>query len=87
MPSEWQSILNWLLGIVSIGAGWMLKRQATQERRVAALEVLVAGQYITRPEFTKAIDTLRDERQRTNDAMFTLLHRIEDKLDRKADKE
>lgn len=87
MQGEWQAIFNWLLGIISVGVGWILKRQSAHERRISELEVLVAGQYITRNEFTRAIDTLREERTRTSEAMFALLRRIEDKLDRKADKE
>ena len=87
MQGEWQAIFNWLLGIISVGVGWILKRQSAHERRISELEVLVAGQYITRPEFTKAIDSLREERQRTSAEMLTWLRRIDDKLDRKADKE
>lgn len=87
MRGEWQAIFNWLLGIISVGVGWILKRQSAHERRISELEVLVAGQYITRSEFTRAIDALREERQRTSDSMFVLLRRIEDKLDRKVDKE
>lgn len=87
MSDEWQALFNWLLGIVGGGLAWMFKRSAAQEKRISALEVLVAGQYITRPEFTKAIDSLREERQRTSAEMLAWLRRIDDKLDRKADKE
>ena len=80
MDNEWQTIFNWLGGIVISGLGWFAKstwaRQQAQSERISALEVLVAGKYVTREDF-----------QRTTTEMFTLLHRIEDKLDRKADKE
>ena len=43
--------------------------------KVAAIEVLVAGAYVT-----------REELQKTVSAVFTKLDRIEDKLDHKVDK-
>ena len=80
MNSEWQSLFNLMGGLISGGLLWMLKSLWTrihrQSERIGALEVLVAGKYVTREDF-----------QRTTTEMFTLLHRIEDKLDRKADKE
>lgn len=80
MNSEWQSVFNLMGALISGGIGWMLKslwaRQHRQSERIGALEVLVAGKYVT-----------RDDYQRTTAEMFALLHRIEDKLDRKADKE
>ena len=80
MDNEWQTIFNWLGGIVISGLGWFAKstwvRQQAQSERVSALEVLVAGKYVT-----------RDDYQRTSEAMFAQLRRIEDKLDRKADRE
>lgn len=80
MSGEWQAIFNLMGGLISAGLLWMLKslwsRVHRQSERIGALEVLVAGKYVTREDF-----------QRTTTEMFTLLHRIEDKLDRKADKE
>lgn len=43
--------------------------------KVASIEVLVAGNYITRDEFSKTLDQ-----------MFKKLDNIADKIDRKADK-
>lgn len=48
-------------------------------RRVAQIELLIAGQYVTRGEFQSSIDKLTD-------ALFRKLDAIEDKLDGKADK-
>lgn len=80
MPSEWQALFNLLGGMISGALLWMLKtlwgRIHHQSERISALEVLVAGKYVT-----------RDDYQRTSEAMFAQLRRIEDKLDRKADKE
>lgn len=80
MSGEWQAVFNLMGGLISAGLLWMLKslwsRVHRQSERIGALEVLVAGKYVTREDF-----------QRTTTEMFTLLHRIEDKLDRKADKE
>jgi hypothetical protein len=54
----------------------MLKQQDTKlAEKVAAIEVLVAGQYVTRDEFSTHIN-----------ALFKKLDTIADKLDRKADK-
>lgn len=80
MSGEWQALFNLMGGLISGGLLWMLKtvwsRIHRQSERLSALEVLVAGKYVTREDF-----------QRTTGEMFALLHRIEDKLDRKADKE
>lgn len=80
MSGEWQAIFNLMGGLISAGLLWMLKslwsRVHRQSERIGALEVLVAGKYVT-----------RDDYQRTSEAMFAQLRRIEDKLDRKADKE
>lgn len=80
MSGEWQALFNLMGGLISGGLLWTLKtvwsRIRRQSERLSALEVLVAGKYVTREDF-----------QRTTGEMFALLHRIEDKLDRKADKE
>lgn len=80
MAGEWQALFNLLGGLISGALLWMLKtlwsRIHHQSERISALEVLVAGKYVT-----------RDDYQRTSEAMFAQLRRIEDKLDRKADKE
>lgn len=80
MSGEWQALFNLMGGLISGGLLWMLKtlwsRIHRQSERLSALEVLVAGKYVTREDY-----------QRTSEAMFAQLRRIEDKLDRKADKE
>lgn len=80
MSGEWQALFNLMGGLISGGLLWMLKtlwaRVHSQSERIGALEVLVAGKYVTREDY-----------QRTSEAMFAQLRRIEDKLDRKADKE
>ena len=81
-----QTILNWIF--VGFGAliGFTLNSiwQATKDlqaadkllaEKMSEIETLVAGKYLLRTEFN---DSLRD--------VFVLLHRIEDKLDRKVDK-
>lgn len=76
---EPQTVINLLGGAVVSGMGWHLstlhKRNHEQAKEIAALKVLVAGKYVT-----------REEQDRTNQAIFAKLDRIEDKLDRKADK-
>lgn len=83
---ETQSLINIIIAIVNFFGGWTLKiiwdalrALQTADRdltnKVSSIEVLVAGNYVSRDEFQKSII-----------AVFTKLDRIEDKLDHKADK-
>ena len=85
-----QSIINWALGILGTLGGFLLNAlwQAVKDlqnadkelsEKVAAVDKVVAGDYITRAELdTKMNDFFgRLDRQ---------LARIEDKIDKKADK-
>jgi hypothetical protein len=81
-----QQLFNMVIAIAGALGGWWMKamweglkdlqkadRDLTSE--VAQLQTLVAGQYMRREEF-----------ERTSQAIFAKLDRIEDKLDGKADK-
>ena len=81
-----QTIINWLLGGFGALIGFLLNAvwQAVKDlqtadkelvTKVGAIEVLVAGAYVKKDEFLAAIN-----------ALFSKLDKIEDKLDRKADK-
>ena len=81
-----QSLINFLLGAVCLMLGAVLKTvwdgvkdlqkaDAFIALRVGAVEVLVAGNYVTRTELSQM-----------NDAIFKKLDRIEMKVDGKADK-
>jgi len=81
-----QTFINWLLSGVGALIGFLLNAvwQAVKDlqkadkalaERVGEIEVLVAGSYITKTDFTSVTD-----------AIFRKLDRIEDKLDGKADK-
>jgi hypothetical protein len=81
-----QEIVNWLLGGFSALIGFVLnavwnslKDLQTADKaladKVAAIEVLVAGDYVKKDEFNMAVT-----------ALFTKLDRIEDKIDKKVDK-
>lgn len=81
-----QLVFNWFVGIASGALGFVVKvlydklsdlQRADLElaAKVQSIEVLVAGQYIKRSEMEKTID-----------ALFLKLDRIEAKLDHKADK-
>lgn len=81
-----QMIFNIAVGIAGALGGWWMKtmwealkdlQSADRDlaNKVASIEVLVAGQYVK-----------RDELDRTMDALFKKLDRIEDKLDSKEDK-
>lgn len=82
-----QQFFNIVIGIAGALGGWWMKAmweglkelQRTDHeltQQVNNLQILVAGQYMRREEFNKL-----------SDAIFTKLDRIEDKLDKKADKE
>ena len=84
---ETQNLINIIIAVVNFFGGWTLKiiwdaLRALQSAdrdltsKVSAIEVLVAGNYVSRDEFQKSIL-----------AVFTKLDRIEDKLDHKADKQ
>lgn len=81
-----QVTINVLLGIVSGGLGWLLKvvwdslsrlQKADQElaAKVASIEVLVAGNYVTRAEWREELGGLH-----------TKLDRVLEALNRKADR-
>jgi len=83
---ETQTFINYLVLFAGATGGWVLKilwdsihdlREAdiALTEKVGAIEVLVAGSYITRDEFSKTIT-----------AMFLKLDRIDDKVSLKADK-
>lgn len=81
-----QEFYNWVLTGLSGLLGFLLHAvwQATKDlqradaeltKRVSEIEVLVAGNYVTRQEFDRVIDKL-----------FAKLDHIEMKIDKKADK-
>ena len=83
---ELQQAFNILIGFVMTGFGWFLnvawsslKSLQEQDRsladKVARIEVLVAGEYVKKDEFDRAIERLFDK-----------LDHIEMKIDSKADK-
>lgn len=82
-----QTLINWLLGGFGALIGFLLNAvwQAVKDlqaadkelvSKVGAIEVLVAGAYVKKDEFSNSIA-----------ALFAKLDKIEDKIDRKADKE
>lgn len=83
---EMQDLVNVSLGAISFLGGWVVKNlqetmkslQDADERlahKVQSIEVLVAGQYIKREDF-----------ERTVEALFAKLDKIEGKLDMKANR-
>lgn len=85
-----QDLFNWAVGIAGTLGGWWLKavweavrdlQTADKEivDRVAAIDLLVAGQYAKR-------DYLESRVSELGAAIFNKLDRIETKLDRKVDK-
>lgn len=85
-----QSIFNIAVGIAGTLGGWWLNNIWTSVKeleradrmlidRVASIDVLVAGHYVKRADLDAKIADL-------SSGIFAALNRIEDKLDRKADK-
>lgn len=81
-----QTIINWALSVVSLLGGFMLNAvwQAVKDLqsadkdladKVAAVDKVIAGDYVRREEFADMTK-----------ALFSKLDRIEDKVDRKIDK-
>jgi hypothetical protein len=82
-----QQLFNIVIGVAGALGGWWMKAmweglkdlQKTDHeltQQVNNLQILVAGQYMRREEFDKV-----------GQAIFAKLDRIEDKLDKKVDKE
>jgi len=82
-----QTIINWLLAGFGALIGFLLNAvwQAVKDlqnadkqlvEKVSQIEVLVAGDYLRRDDFTHTIE-----------ALFKKLDKIEDKIDKKADKQ
>lgn len=81
-----QDLYNASMALAAFLGGWWMKVmwQALKDlqtadtklaEKVSSIEVLVAGQYIKRDDFDKVADTI-----------FKKLDRIDEKLDKKADK-
>ena len=81
-----QDFINLALGAISFLGGWVVKNlqdsmkslRDADERltlKVQSIEVLVAGQYIKREDFDRTIE-----------ALFAKLDKIENKLDMKANR-
>lgn len=68
-------LIGFLLNVVWQAVKDLQKADKVLAERVGEIEVLVAGSYITKTDFTQVTD-----------AIFRKLDRIEDKLDGKADK-
>lgn len=69
-------LIGFLLNVVWQAVKDLQKADKVLAERVGEIEVLVAGSYITRTDFTNVTD-----------AIFRKLDHIEDKLDTKKDKE
>ena len=66
---------GWILKVLWDSINELRAVDANLVEKVASIEIMVAGSYITRDEF-----------QRTITSMFSKLDRIEDKVSQKADK-
>jgi len=76
---EAQEMFNLIAGLLGAIGGWLLNTmwQAVRslETKVAAIDVLVAGTYVKKEEMAKMTD-----------AIFHKLDKIQDAIERKADK-
>ena len=90
MDSDVQRLLIWVIQVIGGAFGtvlWLNFRDLklkceTTAKELGNYKIHIAEQYVTQTELTKAIDTFN----RSIDAVFAKLDRIEDKLDGKADK-
>ena len=85
-----QTILNMVFGALLVISGWFIRivydtmkdlqatdRHLTEE--LGEIKVLVAGNYITRPEFDKKLDAMF----RKLDDIHTVVHNKADRTDRR----
>jgi hypothetical protein len=81
-----QEVINWIIGAFGALLGFLLNQLWTAVKdlqaadkdltdKVSKVEVLVAGQYVTRDDFKRSID-----------ALFNKLDRIDEKLNGKQDR-
>jgi len=92
-----QTLINWLLSGFGGLIGFLLhmiwqavkdlqKADTELANKVGEIEVLVAGHYMLKADFTANITAIRSDLTSNMTAVFNKLERIEDKLDRKVDK-
>lgn len=85
--ADYQNLFNIVIGLLSAIGGWWLNAMWTSIKelqamdrelaeKVASIEVLVAGRYVTRDEFNNTLAQV-----------FTKLDRIIDTINKKADRE
>jgi len=76
---DMQSAFNIAIGLAGVLGGWLLRTMQDNIKangdKIQKLEVMIAGKYPTLEYLDKHMN-----------AVFDLLRRIEDKIDRKADK-
>lgn len=87
-PIDLQTILNMVFGAVLVVSGWLIRivydtmkdmqkvdKELTED--LGEIKVLVAGNYVTRPEFDKKLDAMF----RKLDEIHTLVHNKADRSD------
>ncbi len=88
--SDWQYLFNIAAGVVGLGGGWWLNTvwqavhdlQEADSRladKVNRIEILVAGEYVTKSDFSAYMQGLEGR-------LVARLDRIDNKLDGKADR-
>jgi hypothetical protein len=72
---DFQTVVNLAVGVVMPVVGWVLKRQADRDRDFQDFRIEVAKEYVTHQRLERMFTDVKDS-----------LSRIEEKLDKKADK-
>lgn len=76
---DWQALFNMAFGLLGAIGGWLFSTMwaavRSLETKVAAIDVLVAGTYVK-----------KEELDRMTDSLFKKLDKIQEAIERKADK-
>lgn len=85
-----QEIINWVVGSLLAILGWFGRAiwEEVKEltKRVNAMEVLVAGNYVEKSYFEAKIDALFSKFDKLKDSIDHKFDDIKDRLDEKVDK-
>lgn len=90
MDIDGQNLFNAAFAIIAMLGGWVLnlifQQQRDTAKRVAHIEILVAGEYVKREEVNVAISKLEAKIDKIASAVDAGFDKMHDKLNSKVDK-